>query len=264
MQTRALMLLLALLSGCVGLEERLAGHWEGDVRARPQTHMFPAVLGPDMSLELGPDQAFSLTGGSPRARLEGTWSVFDGKVWLRPQGASHTAWILEPSADEQLLRDQSCEFRRAGTPPPAQAPPPGSPVECVLIDRSEPSYTVYMHVPAEFVAEVRSQSAGQPGLELVPWAGFAERSAELVAARIVHDAYPGARAVEGVVALLERYPGTPIGLTWNGGIAITRNDYQFAKRSYTNHLARPGEYAPPPPQADPVRPGAHLGPLLGW
>jgi len=88
-----------------------------------------------------------------------------------------------------------------------------------------------------------------------------------VRGRIAKDDYPGSGVVSGIVALLDKYPGGPIGLTWNGGVAITYNDYQHAKKTYQKYLADPSEYERTrthDPRLDPVNPRGHLGPLLGW
>jgi len=138
----------------------------------------------------------------------------------------------------------------------------------VLIDGTEQAYTVYAAIPSEKVGEVEAKLAGAPKeVALVEWSQFAEGAGQYVGARIVRNDYPQSRTVEGVVALLRKYPGTPVGLAWNGGIAITYNDYQYAKRSYAQYKADPAAYKRnrvDDPRRDPLRPEGHLGPLLGW
>ncbi|MBL8488393.1 MAG: hypothetical protein JNK22_15020 [Rhodocyclaceae bacterium] len=80
----------------------------------------------------------------------------------------------------------------------------------------------------------------------VPFAEFAGNPAKYISARLVR-----------------KYPGTPFGVTWNGGMAFTRNDCAAAKKAF-DAFRTAGEFVKPPPERDPVAPANHLGPLLGW
>jgi hypothetical protein len=138
--------------------------------------------------------------------------------------------------------------------------------DVVLIDRGEPAYTVFAGLPAERADDVRSKIANKPA-QLLSFKEFADGRASFIAGRIVNDEYAGSRAVEGIVELVRKYPGTPFGITWNGGIAYTRMDYQFAKRQFAIYSKDAEEYRRTrntDPAADPVNPQAHLRPLLGW
>ncbi|QKV56918.1 MAG: hypothetical protein HT580_06530 [Dechloromonas sp.] len=50
----------------------------------------------------------------------------------------------------------------------------------------------------------------------------------------------------------QKHPGTPFGITWNGGIAFTRNDYTFAKNQFAAYkktrktIDAPGNRISPP------------------
>ena len=138
--------------------------------------------------------------------------------------------------------------------------------DIVLIDMSDPAYTVYAGLPAESAENVRTKIANQPA-KLVTFKELADDRAALIGAQIKIDDYPKSRAVDGIVELVKKYPGTPFGITWNGGVAFTRNDYTFAKRQYAAYSKDPDEYRlarKPDPATDPVYPPNHLGPLLGW
>jgi len=137
----------------------------------------------------------------------------------------------------------------------------------VAIDRKEPAYTVYVGIPAEKLEETRRRLAREEGWELVPWTVFRNDPERYVGARIARDDYPGSRAAEGVVRLIQKYPGNPVGLTWNGGIAITYADYRHAKKTHELYVSSPTDYERSritDPRRDPVHPKVHLGPLLGW
>jgi len=149
----------------------------------------------------------------------------------------------------------------------------GDPVDpmLVIVDRSELAYTVYLAVeedaPEEELAQLRSRVAQSEDAELVTWAAFRTDRRKYLDSRILVDDYPGSKVAEGVLELLRRYARTPFGLTWNGGIAVTFNDYQHAKRGYEAHLSDPRESADTrvdDPSRDPNNPQAHFRALLGW
>jgi tetratricopeptide (TPR) repeat protein len=138
----------------------------------------------------------------------------------------------------------------------------------VLIDRTEEAYTVYTGIPNNRLGETKAKLSNAPqGIALVTWEAFIHDSDKYVKAQIVKDEYPESRTTAGVVELVGKFPGTPIGLAWNGGIAITYMDYQHAKRIYERYKADPASYERNrnrDPRADPINPKGHLGPLLGW
>ncbi len=138
--------------------------------------------------------------------------------------------------------------------------------DIVLIDQSDPAYTVYAGLPAERMDDLRAKIANQPA-KLVTFKEFSDNRAELIAAQVKLDEYPNSRTVDGIVELVKKYPGTPFGITWNGGIAFTRNDYAFAKNRFAAYSKDQEEYRrtrKTDSAADPVYPPNHLGPLLGW
>jgi hypothetical protein len=158
----------------------------------------------------------------------------------------------------------------AGTPLRQRSGDPVDPM-LVIVDRSEPAYTVYVAVeegtPAEELGQLRSRVAQSKDAELVTWTDFRTDRRKYIDSRILVDDYPDSKVAKGILELLRRYASTPFGLTWNGGIAVTFNDYQHAKRSYEAHLSDPGEPADrrvDDPSRDPNNPQAHFRALLGW
>ncbi len=154
--------------------------------------------------------------------------------------------------------------------PPTRIPDPVDP-PLVAIDRSEKAYTVFLAVakdaPEEQLEQLRSRAAQDEAVELVTWAEFRQNRTKYLDSRIVHDDYPESKVVQGIVELLRRYASTPFGLTWNGGVALTFNDYEHAKRIHKKYLSDPGEYAatrPKDPRRDPINPKAHFAALLDW
>lgn len=148
----------------------------------------------------------------------------------------------------------------------ATTPPHLTDRDFVVIDTSRPAYTVYLGIPADRYEAVRSrlELAQTASVQMLSWEAFSADPDRYVASRIQRNDYPDQKTVPGILELLKRFPGTPIGLTWNGGIAITRNDYHYAEQTYQRYLANPSAEVREDPRKDPVNPKAHLGPLLGW
>ena len=65
--------------------------------------------------------------------------------------------------------------------------------------------------------------------------------------------------------MLQSYPLTEIGLTWNSGIAITRMDYIYAEEYYEKFQSDPDKYEREKIPYDMCHhPMEHFGGLLGW
>ena len=60
---------------------------------------------------------------------------------------------------------------------------------------------------------------------------------------IVHESQPAAKVAQRVVALALQQPGMPVGLTWDGGMAVTANDYAHAERRLQAYRDDPQGYA---------------------
>jgi hypothetical protein len=136
----------------------------------------------------------------------------------------------------------------------------------VLIVSEERAYTVYMSVPTQKLAEIKGKASGRADTEIVSWESFVQEQDRHINSHIVKNDYPEHRVTDGLLALLASNEGSPIGLTWNSGIAITYNDYRHAKRTYLMYQNDASEYERTrnaDPRADPVHPRAHFDPLLG-
>ena len=162
-----------------------------------------------------------------------------------------------------LFFQTSCVSNQATLPPAAANDMPS----IVFINKSEQAYIVYMAIPEEKEQEVRSKFAGKKDVFLMKWSEFSLKKDKHLSANILKNEYQDSRVVEGMFQLLERAPGVPFGLTWNGGVAYTYNDYQHAKKTYKKYTTDPDDYERTrvrDPRADPVKPEWHFGPLLGW
>jgi hypothetical protein len=135
-----------------------------------------------------------------------------------------------------------------------------------VIDRQEPAYTIFIGISKDKLVEIQAQIANLQNVEIVSWEKFQQNPEHYIKARIVKNEYAESRVVAGIIALLKTFVGTPIGLTWNGGVAITYNDYQYAQKIHQQYQANPDEYERTrnrDPKADPLNPGTQFQGLLG-
>jgi hypothetical protein len=141
----------------------------------------------------------------------------------------------------------------------------------VLIENKEAAYTVYFGIPKDIrdedLEEIQAIESVEEEVSLISWEDFEQNIDEFVTAEIVKNDYEDSQVVKGIVELVQMYPMTPFGLTWNGGIAFMFSDYEHAKKIYQQYQADPDEYEETrnrDPKGDPINPQNHLGPLLGW
>ena len=112
-----------------------------------------------------------------------------------------------------------------------------------------------------------TEASNNEKVQVVKWENFNQNIDKFVKSQIIKDEYLESRAVEGIEELLFRYQALPFGLTWNGGIAFTRMDYNHAINTYQKYKANSNEsniFKTQDPREDPVNPQNHLGPLLCW
>jgi tetratricopeptide (TPR) repeat protein len=142
----------------------------------------------------------------------------------------------------------------------------------VVIDKTAPSYTLYFGIPKGFpeekFEELKKEAAKEKEVEIVTWERFSQDPDKYITARIIKNEYSDYQIEKGMTELIKKTgaEGVPIGLTWNGGVAVTRSDYEHAERTYREYQNNPGEYERMrifDPSRDPVNPGNHFLPLLG-
>ena len=134
----------------------------------------------------------------------------------------------------------------------------------VIVDKSHPAFTMFMSIPEEKLEEMRPKLAGQKEILFLEWSEFSQNKDEYLLSNILINEYPESRVAEGVYQLLERAPGIPFGITWNGGVAFTSGDYEYVIKTYDLYISSPEEYKCQRPQIEPIKPELHFGPLLGW
>ena len=140
--------------------------------------------------------------------------------------------------------------------------------DSVIVDRSEPAYTVFTRVPENApradIDKLGAWLAKHPQAEVVGWKAFQNGASDIIAKGVRKNDYTDCDVGGGIPKLLAKYPGGPFGVTFNGGIAFTYNDYQHTKRLFAGWRADPTrETRPKDVRVDPIYPNEHLVPLLG-
>lgn len=139
----------------------------------------------------------------------------------------------------------------------------------VFIDGRDPAFLVVQGVAADTNDLARREMAGYATLEgvsLVPWDAFRQNAQALVGPHVVKDEYPGSSMILSLIALVKAYPGKPFAITWNGGLAVSFQDYQHAVTTFEAYGEDPEAYESSradDPGADPLNPENHLTALLG-
>jgi hypothetical protein len=138
----------------------------------------------------------------------------------------------------------------------------------VFIDARDPAFLVVQGVAADTPAEALREMTGYATLEgvsLVGWEAFRQNAQELIGPHIVKDEYPGSALVPSVVALVKTYPGRSFAVTWNGGLAVSFQDFQYAVESRKAFNDDADAYERNRAQAlndDPLNPRDNLAALL--
>ncbi len=126
----------------------------------------------------------------------------------------------------------------------------------VVIETREPAFTVFTPMPPDMTEVKLRQLIADRGAtattRVVSWDGLAKEVAPEEARVVQQRDFPGANLTAGIICLLTKAPG-PWGITWNGGIALTRNDYDYARRTFASRT--------PSAPGSPVDPRGHLAPL---
>ena len=132
---------------------------------------------------------------------------------------------------------------------------PPAPAEFVLVDTREPAFVVFNPVPPNrseaLVKRVIAESGRPDALRYISWSDFPAAIRSAAEAVIIRNDFHGTALPGGIVCLMSRAPGS-WGITWNGGIAVTRTDYDHARASYATRTAE---------TSSPVDPRTHLAPL---
>lgn len=147
----------------------------------------------------------------------------------------------------------------------------GVPEAFIVIDHREKALTIFYMIPKEAIDRVKAAIEVKKDIDIITLEEFMNRSYDFVTSRIIRNEYEGAQIEQLVVNFLHKHAGAPIGVTWNGGIALTDNEAAYAKETYQLYTVDPENYERKKvqgPQADPVNPrrnlGLKFGPLFEW
>ena len=146
-----------------------------------------------------------------------------------------TACLVPLHAQDRVVEAPLPESGVRIGPRPA---PAGASSTVLCVDRGEAAWVLVYGLPARDA----TAPCAQPAMQRV-----AARDAAALARRLktwqVHDIAPEAQAALRVVTLAVQQPAVPVGLTWDGGMAITATDYSDAERRLAAYRADPKGYA---------------------
>lgn len=137
----------------------------------------------------------------------------------------------------------------------------------VVIDSTARHVATFISVPKTLppadLQKLSEKIAQTEGTIMMSWDEFKSDPAKHVKTQIRRNDYLEVDVVRGLAQLLERYERTPFGLTWNGGLAVTGNDYQYSARSFKAFNNDPSTFSREADRRrDPVHPANHIEPLL--
>jgi len=138
----------------------------------------------------------------------------------------------------------------------------------VFIDARDPAFVVVQGVAVDAPEAAKLEMRGYAALdrvEMLTWDTFRLNAQTLLGPYVVKNEYPGSRTVLGVLALVKAHPGKPFAVTWNGGLAASFQDFQYAVTTYEAFATDPDAYETKRSAervADPLNPDRQLQALL--
>lgn len=139
----------------------------------------------------------------------------------------------------------------------------------VVIDTSNPAYTVVIVVPKSSKGEIEKFAAKEAStFTYVAVDEFNAQPKKYLDGRVLVHSYPEGDFYKRFATLVTQYPANPFGLAFNGGIAITHNDYVHTERMYSvwtkdKQLYNEIQTLPENQPKDPINPESHFSGLLG-
>ena len=144
-----------------------------------------------------------------------------------------------------------------------EATKPVSKSSHVIGDPSEKGFIVVTGIPTETdhaqLKKYRAKASKLDKVTILSWQQFLDNIQNYFRETLLKDDYPNNKTVDGLICLVSKLPTTQWGLTWNGGIALTRMDYNHVRKTYQAYKSNPAKYKPiSNPKSDPVNPKGHL------
>lgn len=110
----------------------------------------------------------------------------------------------------------------------------------VCIDAAESAWLVLYSAPDNDAA----LACAKKGMTRVPIAQFdTPATRRWIRGWMNHEIVPRMKVVDAVIEAVKRNPRAPIGLTFEGGMAITYSDYRDAEKRFAAWKADPVRYA---------------------
>ena len=132
----------------------------------------------------------------------------------------------------------------------------------VVIDQRDSAYIVFTGIVKDTddrkLEEIRLKISKQENVSILTWEQFTASVDRYARSTIVRNDYPNYQVIKGLMCLVGKKPRISWGLTWNGGIAMTFNDYKHVRQSYESYATNPSAYRILDPRLDPVNPGGLL------
>ena len=117
-------------------------------------------------------------------------------------------------------------------------------IKYVIIDHRQKAFTIFYTILEGMVdmRDPRIWISGEDGITMVKWGEFKKNKDKYIGERIINNEYGESKIEKKFVRLLFLYPINKFGLTWNGGVAITEDDFKYAMSTYLVYTADPEEY----------------------
>lgn len=114
----------------------------------------------------------------------------------------------------------------------------GNAVTAICVDQAQPAWTlIYGVLPQD-----KARPCARGDMKRVKQGDFPALQRRLRDG-LLHEVQPESDVAARVMALARQQPGMPIGLTWDGGMAITATDYRAAEKRLAAYRADPQGYA---------------------
>lgn len=133
----------------------------------------------------------------------------------------------------------------------------------VIVDQSEDGFIVFTGIPQETdqaqLKKYRQKASKLDMVTIISWQQFLDDIQKYSRETVLRNDYPKSIAIDGLICLVGKQPAAPWGLTWNGGIALTRMDYNHVRKTYQTYKTDPTKYKPiSNSKLDPVNPIGHI------
>ena len=141
----------------------------------------------------------------------------------------------------------------------------------IIMDSTNPAYTVITAIPESIKTNFEknpNEASKKFTFSFIPMNTFISNPEQYLKDKILVSSFNTENFYVRFAELVTKYPKTPIGLVFNGGVALTANDYTHATRMYAIWKKDEANYQkiqsmPENQKRDPINPNSHFIPLLG-